>query len=98
MSCPRPGDSIEATPGTAERVWSLSLLHRFAAGGKFRVRRVTHHPPISQLDGAGTVSGVGFRVCHLHDGGPLLVEFAEQFHDLPSLSGMQVSGWLIRQQ
>ena len=55
-------------------------------------------PPVAELNGAAAVAGIRFGVRDLHDGGALLVEFAEEFHDLFGLGGMQVARRLVGEQ
>jgi hypothetical protein len=50
------------------------------------------------MNNAASVSGVGFRVRYLDDGRTLLIEFAEEFHDLLGLGRVQVARRFVGQQ
>src|SRR5438067_1754909 len=70
----------------------LYLRHGRFVGG------VTRQPAVVQFENPAAVSRVLFRVGHLHDGCPGLVQFTEEFHDLAGLRGVQVAGRLVGQQ
>src|SRR5919109_4990339 len=99
-SGPRPqrldqSGNIRATARSAMGLWSL--LHRLVRL-QVRIRGVTHHPTVAQLNGARAVRGVGLRVCHLDDRGALLVQLAKEFHDFLGLAGMKIAGRLISKE
>src|SRR5439155_26228558 len=52
----------------------------------------------TELNDAFAIRGILLGVRDLHDGHALLVQLAEQFHDLFALAGVQVSGWFISEQ
>src|SRR4029077_11737989 len=62
------------------------------------IRRVADHPTVPHLESAGSVRRVGFRVGYLHDRRALPIQFTEEFHDFPGLSGMQIASRLVGQQ
>src|SRR5439155_17281711 len=58
---------------------------------------IADDPAIFQLNDAASVRGIRFRVGHLNDGSSLLIELAEQLHDLLRLAGMKITRRLIGQ-
>ena len=55
------------------------------------------HPPIAELDHAASVRGIPFRVGHLHNRRPGVVERLEQIHDLRPLTRVKIARGLIGQ-
>src|SRR5690606_970852 len=55
------------------------------------------HSSIQQIDGARAITRIFFRMGHLDDRDPLLVQSLEGFHDLLPLFGVQVARGLIGQ-
>src|SRR6266404_603578 len=62
------------------------------------VRSTSHHPAVTKLNDTVSVGRVFLRVRHLHDGCALGVEFLKQLHDLFTLTGVEITGGLIRQK
>src|ERR1700690_942329 len=54
-------------------------------------------PTVEELDDAIAVSRVGLGVGDLDDGGALVLQSLEEFHDLLALAGVEVAGGLVRQ-
>ena len=50
------------------------------------------------MNGAASIGRVRFRVGHLHDGCPLLVQITKEFHDFFGLGGMEIARGLIGEQ
>jgi hypothetical protein len=67
----------------------------FLAFAKSPNHSIVLDPPILELYDPIAVRGVGLRVAHLNDGSPLAIQLFEQFHNLFSLTGMQIASGLI---
>src|SRR5215510_15319367 len=58
---------------------------------------ITNNPAILQIDNAISVRGIYLRVRYLNDRSALLVQPAKQLHNFLRLAGVEVAGWLVRQ-
>src|SRR5271155_449621 len=62
------------------------------------IRGITDQPTIAHLKRPSSVSCVRFGMSDLDDSCALLIQLAEEFHDLLGLAGMQIAGRLIGEQ